>query len=110
MLSNYEFVVDTDDMSSSKILGDSAGSHYYTEQCRSSVLQLPQLLEPIEVHRVRYVVAFRQNDYIRMVGLSEDWEAQAVYNAVPLLSPKILFDRKSSPTEVGFEVCKMLSY
>ncbi|SJL18022.1 uncharacterized protein ARMOST_21593 [Armillaria ostoyae] len=88
----------TDVTSTSKNLLSCGGGRWIT-QCKEEVLRLPLLAEPISPSPSGpYVVAFHQNDCVRMIGLSIEGSARAVYDAISTEWTKILMDTR------GYEV------
>ncbi|PBK60550.1 hypothetical protein ARMSODRAFT_1090260 [Armillaria solidipes] len=73
----------------------SYGGGRWIAQCKEEVLRLPLLAEPISPSPSGpYVVAFHQNDCVRMIGLSIEGSARAVYDAISTKWAKILMDTR----------------
>ncbi|KAK0435833.1 hypothetical protein EV421DRAFT_2038952 [Armillaria borealis] len=73
----------------------SYGGGCWITQCKEEVLRLPLLAEPISPSPSGpYVVAFHQNDCVRMIGLSIEGSARAVYDAISTEWAKNLMDTR----------------
>ncbi|KAK0209680.1 hypothetical protein IW262DRAFT_1416628 [Armillaria fumosa] len=74
----------------------SDGSSEYTKQCEEEVRGLSALQSTAPLQTASYIVAFHQNDRVRMLGFSEQRAACAVFAAVSDEWAKVLMNRRHS--------------
>ncbi|KAK0438136.1 uncharacterized protein EV420DRAFT_1666428 [Desarmillaria tabescens] len=75
----------------------SHGGARWIKQCKEEVLRVPLFENPILLSQSGpYVVAFHQNDCVRMIGLPTEGSARTVYDMISMEWAKILVDKRDS--------------
>ncbi len=83
----------------------SYGSSYYTKQCEEDVRRLDALQSTTPLQTASYIVAFHQNNRVRMLGFSEERAACAVFGAVSDEWAKVLMNKRYSQVNLWAAVC-----
>lgn len=76
------------------------GNEYYVKLCAEAVRELTRLQTTIPLQTAQFLVAFRQDARVWLIGFDEQTAAQDVYDAMLKNGSKVI--AKRGDTKVGF--------